>query len=56
MRDNFASRAVPEVELVVAEGEADEVRVAVVLAARGGGRQLKVANGAVLAGLGLEGW
>ena len=56
MHDNFALRAVPEVEFVVAEGEADEVRVAVVLAAGGGGRQLQVADRAVLAGLGLEDW
>ena len=41
-----------EVELVVAEGEADEVRVAVVLAE--GGRQLQVADRAVLPGLGLR--
>ena len=44
-----------EVELVVAEGEADEGAVVVVLAAGGGRRQLQVADRAVLPGLGLRG-
>ena len=43
-----------EVELVVAEGEADEGAVVVVLAAGGRRRQLQVADWAVLAGLGLR--
>ena len=43
-----------EVELVVAEGEADEGAVVVVLAAGGGRRQLQVADRAVLPGLGLR--
>ena len=44
-----------EVELVVAEGEADEGAVVVVLAAGGRRRQLQVADRAVLPGLGLRG-
>ena len=44
-----------EVELVVAEGQADEGAVLLVLAAGRGSRQLKVADRAVLTGLGLQG-
>ena len=41
-------------EFVVAEREADDGAVVVVLAAGGSGRQLEVADGAVLSGLGLK--